>query len=233
MFFLTDFPKYVHHCDGACVRSKKIARGQHEASVVADRHSVCGGCSARSGQDAKACSAIDDSLQRLTCFDSLFPRTAAGAATPDKAPPAAPPAVIWHIEEDKSPLDDSIKFTAGLSPKTVTTSGIGDAEMYLVVRCAENTTSVVFVTSMFMISERPTVTIRVGDEPARTERWSRSTNYKAVGLWSGGEAIPFLKRLKDNVRLAVRIEDKDRVDAEFDLGDVSAHIQKIRGYCKW
>jgi type VI secretion system protein VasI len=75
--------------------------------------------------------------------------------------------------------------------------------------------------------------VRVGEEPAKTERWSRATNYKAVGLWSGGGAIPFMKALKDNARLAVRIQDKDRVDAEFDLGNVSAQVEKIRDHCKW
>lgn len=193
---------------------------------------VLGGCLPAHGRDAKDCTVIDEPLQRLNCFDSFFPKAPSAADAPSEAPPVSP-AISWHIEEEKSPLDDSIQFTAGLIPKNASTSGIGEAEMFLIMRCAENTTSVVFVTSMFMVGERPTVTVRVGDEPARTERWNRSTNYKAVGLWSGAEAIPFIKRLKDNVRLAVRVEDKDRVDAEFDLGDVSAHIQKIRGYCRW
>ena len=194
---------------------------------------------------AKACSAIEDSLRRLTCFDRLFLRdvTSGDAHTANDEPKAdeaktagaakAGASSAWQIEEEKSPLDDSVKFSAGLMPKNVSTSGIGNAEMFLILRCSENTTSVVFATSMFMTGETPTVTVRVGEEPAKTERWNRATNYKAVGLWSGAAAIPFMKALKDNVRLAVRIQDNDRVDAEFDLADVSKPITKIREHCKW
>ncbi|MBP1859784.1 type VI secretion system-associated protein TagO [Rhizobium herbae] len=186
-------------------------------------------------QDAKACSLIEDSLQRLTCFDKLFPRDATITAPTKEAEagPAVSSASPWQIKEEKSPLDDSVVYTAGLTPKDVSTSGVGTAEMFLLLRCSENTTSVIFTTSMFMISENPTVTVRVGEDKAETSRWNRSTNYKAVGLWSGAEAIPFMKLLKDRTRLAVRIQDNDRVDAEFDLADVGAPIAKIREYCKW
>ncbi len=186
-------------------------------------------------QDAKTCSAIEDSLQRLTCFDKVFPRDATPAKPTEDAAqePTTSPASAWQINEERSPLDDSVVYTAGLIPKDVSTSGIGDAQMFLLLRCSENTTSVVFTTSMFMVGETPTVTVRVGEGKAETKRWNRSTNYKAVGLWSGAEAIPFMKALQDQEQLAVRIQDNDRVDAVFDLAGVNEPIAKIRAYCKW
>ncbi|MDX0855930.1 hypothetical protein GOL78_15055 [Sinorhizobium medicae] len=195
---------------------------------------VLGGIPAYSQDGPKACSVIEDSLQRLTCFDKLFPKDATSTSAEEK-PEVEPTATTsaWQIQEEKSPLDDSIKFTAGLSPQKASTSGVGNAEVFLLLRCAENTTSVVFSTSMFMTGETPSVTVRIGNEKATTSRWNRSTNYKAVGLWTGAQAIPFLKALDNNERLAVRIQDNDRVDAEFHLANVTDQVAKIREYCKW
>jgi len=195
---------------------------------------------------AKVCSAIEDSLQRLTCFDKLFPRETSSAEA-EKSPNGATSGVTkaeeepsgsgsispWQITEEKSPLDDSVVYTAYLTAKTASTTGIGKGEAFLILRCAENTTSALFSTSLFMMSERPQVTIRLGDAKAETTSWTRSTSYKAAGLWSGAQAIPFLKSLPDNTRLVLRISDNDRLDAEFDLADVSKPIAKIREHCKW
>jgi len=181
------------------------------------------------------CSAIEDSLKRLTCFDQLFPRDAQAAISPAQPQTETPPSTPskWEVDEEKSPLDDSAKITAVLTPKTVKYTGIGEAQALLVIRCTEKTTSAVFTTNMFMTNDNPSVTIRIGDAKAQASRWSRATNYKAVGLWSGAQAIPFIKTLPDNTRLVVRIEDRDRVDAEFDLADASGPIAKIREACKW
>lgn len=180
------------------------------------------------------CAAIDDSLKRLTCFDQLFPR-AAKAEIPPAQPQAETPSSRskWEVDEEKSALDDSAKITAVLAPKTVKYTGIGEAQAFLILRCTEKTTSAVFTTNMFMTNDNPSVTIRIGDSKAQASRWTRSTNYKAVGLWSGAQAISFIKTLPDNTRLVVRIEDRDRVDAEFDLADASGPIAKIREACKW
>lgn len=198
------------------------------------------------GQDAaKACSVIEDSLQRLTCFDKLFPRDAAASSTTttggeikaDEAKTTEPTeeagVSAWQVEKEKSPLDDSVVYTAYLPAKTASMTGIGKGEAFLVLRCAENTTSAVFSTSLFMMDEKPSVTIRIGEEKAATTRWTRSTSYKSAGLWTGAQAIPFIKSLPDNARLVLRITDNDRLDAEFNLGDVSKPAAKIREHCKW
>lgn len=184
---------------------------------------------------AKACSAIADSLQRLTCFDRVFPASEVDAATADEAPaePEVTSTAKWEVKESKSAIDDSPTVQAYLLPTEVRGTGIGQSEMILLLRCQENTTGAVFSTDLFMTSDQAKVTLRFGDAPAETERWSVASNYKAVGRWSGAQAIPFIKRLTENEKLVVRIEDRNRTDAQFDLGNVREVAEKIATACNW
>lgn len=185
-------------------------------------------------QDPQECARLEDSLQRLACFDKMFPK-----AVGDKAQAATVPSTQpgsgqrWEVQEEISPVDDSRVVKAALLPEKSSSTGFNNASAYLIMSCREQTTSFIISTEMFMTSEEPTVTTRVGEQPAVSGKWSRSTNYKAVGLWSGKQAIPFIKSLKDNERLFVRLEDKDRVDAEFNLSNVSEVIEKVKSACKW
>jgi len=197
-----------------------------------------------------ACSAVGDSLERLVCFDRAFPRqadvttTEANAASPDgssDAPEAAAdapvsdpvPMVQWSVEVSKSAIDDSPSVFAMLLPETQSGTGIGGAEVALLLRCAENTTSVILSTTMFMTEESVPVTIRIGDAPARRSGWTLSSSNKAVGLWSGSEAIPFIRSLPDNARLVIRIDERDRIDAQFNLANVSKVAAQIADACHW
>ncbi len=65
-------------------------------------------------------------------------------------------------------------------------------------------------------------------------RWSVATNRKAVGLWSGGKSIPFLKRLVEAERLTMRVETRDGVYTfAFDLSGARAHVEKLAKACNW
>lgn len=47
------------------------------------------------------------------------------------------------------------------------------------------------------------------------------------------KAIPFLKSLKNGERLVVRIEERERQDATFELGNVEQVTAEIAAACKW
>lgn len=203
------------------------------------------GAPARAQEDvaakAAACSSIADSLQRLTCFDKAFP---AGIAAPAVAPAAEGPpttveapvptaASVWEVEATKSAIDDSPSITALLMPTDTSSTGVGDGGLAIILRCVENTTSVVLSTTMFMVEENVSVTIRIDDKPAQTSSWGRSTNYKAVGLWNGSKAIPFVRELATASKLVVRVQESDRVDGEFELGNVGAVAQQVADACNW
>ena len=204
---------------------------------------VCSGSHAQETdtrlEQAARCALDTDSLRRLTCFDRVFPAVSSGAPEAEEAdgsenaPLPATNLIPWSVDRDKSSIDDSPRITAVLLPTVVAGGGIGRAEAALVLRCSENTTSVILSTSMFMTEDRVAVTTRVGEDPATTSRWELSTSYKAVGLWSGSVAIPFIKALRDNTRLVVRIEERERIQAEFDLQNVSAVAREIAMACNW
>lgn len=186
---------------------------------------------------AATCTAISDSLARLTCFDKAFPASdmasiVAGTADGDQG---QAPAITtaWEVEATKSALDDSPTVTALLMPSSSSGTGIGDSTMALMMRCMENTTSVVLSTTMFMTNDNIQVTVRLDDQPAQTTSWGRSTNYKAVGLWSGTKAIPFVREIANASRMVVRIQERDRLDAEFDLGDVRSVAAQVASACNW
>ncbi|MBN9079498.1 MAG: hypothetical protein BGN87_07095 [Rhizobiales bacterium 65-79] len=182
-----------------------------------------------------ACAIIADSLERLHCFDVVFPKGASPEAANPAADPMAPETAQanWTITESKSPIDDSRQIVASLSPKNVQYTGVGEGQALLIMRCQDHTTSLLIATNMFMVDDTASVTMRVGDQKATTTRWDRSSNYKAVGLWNGNRAIPAIKSLMDSANLAIRIQARDRLDAQFDLGNVSAAITRIATTCGW
>ncbi|WP_461382582.1 type VI secretion system-associated protein TagO [Devosia indica] len=186
---------------------------------------------------AATCAAISDSLARLTCFDKAFPASemanmVANTADEDNEQASAI-TTAWEVEATKSALDDSPTVTALLMPSSSSGTGIGDSTMALMLRCMENTTSVVLSTTMFMVEDNVQVTVRLDDQPAQTTSWGRSTNYKAVGLWSGAKAIPFVREVANASRLVVRIQERDRLDAEFELADVQSVAAQVASACNW
>ncbi|MFS2324356.1 type VI secretion system-associated protein TagO [Brucella sp. H1_1004] len=176
------------------------------------------------------CSAIGDSLQRLTCFDKIFPKGENPAQDDSAAKESA--ASNWDISEDRSPIDDSLRIAAFLLPR--------DAEKQmrilggpsLLLRCRDNTTSVIYTTGRFSANDRIKITYRISDTAPKTETWGSSTDRQAIGLWDGAKAVPFLKLLKNGETLAIQTENPN-TEAVFDLGNVEEVVNKISDACNW
>ncbi|NTJ63798.1 hypothetical protein G6M50_36765 [Agrobacterium rhizogenes] len=184
----------------------------------------------------QTCSALEDKDQRLSCFDKLFPNqpgSSSEKASDDTA--ASTDTGAWAISTNTSPLDDSKTVQATLFPKTAVGTGVGTPSPMLIIGCKEKITTFVIYADIFMTEDEPEVTLRIGKDAPITRKWRRATNYKAVGLWRGQQSIPFLKSLegRNNESLFVRVKATDRVDAEFELGDVKAAIASVRDACKW
>lgn len=178
---------------------------------------------------------IADSLQRLTCFDAAFPKAGIAALPTVGAEAQAEPATgfgSWQVEREKSAIDDSPKITAYLAPNEAQSGGL--FAKALIVRCVENTTSVIVATDDFQIgAETGGITYRIDSSPAVTARWAMSDNNSAMGLWNGSTAIPFLKSLRDAKKLAVRTEMQKRVDMTFDVTGISAVLDEVAKACNW
>jgi type VI secretion system VasI family protein len=208
----------------AIIASSSIAIAQQPSSVAIEQ--------------AQRCSAELDTLKRLNCFDGVFPNGRAeggelGSTIRADQPTASLPSA-WRIDLEKSPLDDSPKVTAILLPDSTSAgNGFMMGSNALALRCHENTTSVVLSTSLFMASDTVRVTTRIGAAAPSSSAWERSSNMRAVGLWSGSQAIPFIRSLEDGETLFVRVEDRERVDMTFNLSDVSEARRSVAQACGW
>lgn len=107
----------------------------------------------------------------------------------------------------------------------------------LVVRCLENTTSVVLVTGCHMadLGSYGKVEYRIDDRRASSVRMRESTDNKALGLWRGGQAIPFAKRLFGADRLLMRFTPygESSMTASFDISGLEEAIKPLREACHW
>lgn len=139
----------------------------------------------------------------------------------------------WDIREDKSAFDDSISIFAFLESPSVKGSGVGKAELSLMLRCNENTTNALFTTSMFMTGDQAEVMYRIDDLDAVVHKMSISANYTATGFWSGSSAIPFIRSLYAGKKLAVRVSDDTYVEAVFDLAGIRTAADKVAEACNW
>lgn len=177
--------------------------------------------------DAQACSAMTDSLMRLTCFDRIFPKKEAAETAP--ASPRAP-SNVWEITREKAAIDDSPKIVAILLPRDPAGSYLGS--FALAARCIENTTSVLITPGEMVVADVK-VTTRLDDKPAQIGVWQKSDNFRAIGLWNGSKSIPFLKELAQGQTLFVRVEDGSRKDVIFDLANIGEVASEISAACNW
>lgn len=178
------------------------------------------------------CSNIADSLQRLTCFDKLFPKsenTEETQSTETKAEAINSP---WDVTEEKSPIDDSPRIRAFILPKGGENKSSIFGSIGLGLRCHDNTTSVIYLHGDFSMNDTTQITYRFGDGSSQTEKWSGSDTRKAIGLWNGSRAIPFMKQLKNGMTLAIQTQTP-RSEAVFELGNVEDIVRKIANACKW
>ena len=177
--------------------------------------------SATAQASPQACSLIEDEAQRLSCFDTLFPKT-----------PPAIPVENWEISETRSATDDSLQISALLFPKGSENKIAMLDSVALGLRCKNGITTAIISTGTSSAAESAKVTYSLNNEPAQTGTWERSANFMSIGLWSEEDAIPFIKRLKNNGTLFVRL-DNPPMDAVFDLANVEDVIPRISTACRW
>jgi type VI secretion system protein VasI len=151
----------------------------------------------------------------------------------------APSIGRWKVSEDKSAFDDSRTVVLSIeSNETVRGQfgASGPAIMYL--RCMENTTSAyLWINDLFLsdIQGYGVVDYRIDDRKAAKLRAESSTDNKALGAWSGSEAIPFIKEMLDGGRIAFRATpyNESPVEFTFDLTGLGAVVMPLREACAW
>lgn len=179
--------------------------------------------------DPSSCTAIEDDGARLACYDALFAPPSEGDidATGN-----------WQVRTETSKFDDSTKVYLSLSSSEQSNCRYDTAPHQIWAACRENTTNVwIWFGGCFMSSTtgRGEVTYRVDKLPARTKRFRESNDNEALGLWSGGQAIPFLKELMGHDTLVLRATpfSESTVTAEYDITGLDQALAPLRNACNW
>lgn len=171
---------------------------------------------------------------------SEVPLAIGGTAAAPMAAPATPAGTgRWKVEEDRSAFDDSRTVILSVE-STDTVRGQfgppGPVMMYL--RCMENTTVFyLWINDLFLsdIQGFGVVDYRIDDREAGKIRAEVSTDNKAIGLWNGRQAIPFIKELAGGTRVAFRATpyNESPVEFTFDLTGLTDAVIPLKEACAW
>jgi len=186
---------------------------------------------ARAGPTPPAsCANLSDGRERLACYDDHF------GVTVTKSPPTPSK---WRKQVKTNPLtDDTDVFLTLLSEEPVPgrfgSAGFGTLHL----RCMENTTAVQFAVGdhfLASIQGYGRVEYRLDDQPMRSHRFRESTSHETLGLWSGREAIPFIKAMLGHDRMIVRITpfNESPKTMTFNISGLDADITELRDTCHW
>ena len=183
--------------------------------------------------DARECAAKASPADRLRCFDVMFGKDGL-TATPSTAMAGS-----WHLSVDKSPNDDSTSLYAALGARDVSGGAMFDAsEATLFVRCRERKLSAYVTGNVFFdVDATESVSIRLGQEPARQAQWSTSTNGRAIGLWGddGPRTTDFVRSLMTALQpsLVIRAESYHAgpMTAQFDLTGAKDALTPLLDLC--
>ncbi|WP_217625274.1 type VI secretion system-associated protein TagO [Roseovarius indicus] len=144
----------------------------------------------------------------------------------------------WRVRTSINPIDDTRTVSLFLDAETGT-SRYGDPITF-VARCKSNRTEAYVVWGEYLgddsrdvYAKWKHVTVRIGDEQARQERWGVSTDSKATFApdWAG----TMLKQLLDKNRLVLQTipYGENPQTAIFDISGLRSVLGQLAGECDW
>lgn len=177
------------------------------------------------------CAEIESSVDRLACFDEAASKGGlAGQTAPSKSKGE------WYSWTDTNKFTDRMDAYTSVEAKAeVRINSYKTTRPRLYIRCTDNTTALLINFGGFLTSDETYLRYRIGDQKPDGDFWDVSTNFESAGLWSGGEAIPFIKSLFGEDRLLVEVtpHGESPVSAEFNISGVEDAVADIRRYCGW
>lgn len=192
--------------------------------------------------DLLNCKNIAADADRLACFDLGMAKDRTVATVAPTAAPATPeqPKSKWYARKDTSAMtDDTNHFVTTTSKEYLQCSQYGSSgPVTLWVRCMEDTTAIFISGDCHLASGFQgygDVTWRTDEDKPTTRSFDTSTDSQALGLWSGGRAIPAVKELFGKERLVVRFTpfSMSPVEATFDIAGLEEAIKPLREECGW
>ncbi|MBO9453246.1 hypothetical protein J7426_23495 [Tropicibacter sp. R16_0] len=181
---------------------------------------------------AQDCKAIDNDLDRLACYDKASGRT-----------PTVETDTIensnWKIRTEKSEFEDTTDVYLRVDSEKPLTCGYGSPrEATLILRCRENTTSLIIATSCHLASGHGgygRVEYRIDDNKTNSRNFDESTNNRSLGLWNGRSSIPVIKQMLTADTFLTRFTPfgSNPQTAKFVISGLDEAIEPLRKACKW
>ncbi len=180
------------------------------------------------------CAGIENDLDRLACYDLASGRTPVSETELDVSGD-------WDVEIKTSEFKDTTDVFLRVQSEEPLSCGMGfgaPQHATLMLRCMENTTALYISTDCHLASGFQgygTVEYRIDDRPARSRGFTDSTDNRALGLWRGAQAIPFVKELLGADRLLTRFTPfgESPVTAQFPITGLDTAIMPLREACSW
>lgn len=178
------------------------------------------------------CLKVEKDLDRLSCYDKESGRTAQEKVVPSPGK--------WDVRNQTSKMTDDVDvFMTLKSEETIDCGWNKGAEIDLIIRCMEKTTSLYFATGCHMTSSNydsyGNIEYRLDSDKTRTISADASTDNKALGLWSGGKAIPVIKQIISKSQMTVRMTpfSENSFTASFNVAGLEEAIKPLRKSCGW
>jgi type VI secretion system protein VasI len=179
--------------------------------------------------EPRDCAALGDQKLRLACYDEAHRAETPGSQGDGK----------WRVTRQVSKIDDSPEVFVAVEAIDPLSGLEGRASTgILMISCREGNTDVFLNFGEQTMTQRGAsamVTARVDKNRARKISMRPSRDRKALGLWSGRRAIPFVKDMLGAKRLFVRAlpPDEAAIDMEFEIAGLDEAIKPLREACEW
>lgn len=173
------------------------------------------------------CASIDDSAKRLLCYDLTY-RTKQGTKT----------STAWQVTEEISKISDVRNIVMAVKSLERLSGRFGDKQhALLVLACREKKTDAYIVFGGHFMSDlnHGTVTYRIDKKPAVKKRMNASNDHRALGLWGGANAIPFIRELigGDSLYVVATPHSESAVSAQFPIAGLADAVKPLQSACGW
>jgi type VI secretion system protein VasI len=181
--------------------------------------------------DVSNCTSIESSIDRLECYDKE-------AGYSPKPSVALTGAGDWLVRTETSKIDDSTNVFLSLVSEDHTSCRFKPNAHSIHIACRENTTSLwIGFGECFMssVQGKGRVTYRLDTDSAKNRNFRESNNNMALGLWDGGQSIPFIKEMLGHEKMFVRATpfSDSAVSAEYKISGLDEAIEPLREACNW
>jgi len=192
--------------------------------------------SAVEDKEVATCAAVPGSLDRLACYDGLAGRHALN--TPAAEPVPSDGVGKWRVSRTKNPIDDS--ETVVLSLTADEGHSTWGTPITFIARCMSNKTEAYIAWNDYLgddshdvYSDWKRVTIRIGDDKAKEQRWNLSTDSKATfaPAWAGDLLNAMAKA--DHFLAQVTPYNESPVTAQFDTSGLANALKPLAEVCHW